>query len=218
MNNLPLAAGLAGARRVDPHKVIHSPVSLTKQERRRAYRRKRNARLKSHPFKSGPPAVEPPYILPHSSSFTDCESDFTDNSFLTYSKEGGVTDSVSNPEKIGVMTSTLVLSASTSVSTLRKFPPRQPFKCPRQSFKCPFDNSCRLVLQEIAIPAWPTHYSNAYNLFHLSSFNANDFKFPKIMFFQFFPKNYSPRPIGNITRIFPVFSFPLCFHILYLSS
>ena len=41
MNNLPLAAGLAGARRVDPLKVVQSPVSITKQERRRAYRRKR---------------------------------------------------------------------------------------------------------------------------------------------------------------------------------
>ena len=38
VSNLPLAAGLAGARRVDPLKVIKSPVSLTKQERRRAYR------------------------------------------------------------------------------------------------------------------------------------------------------------------------------------
>ena len=39
-NKLPSAAGLAGARRVDPLQVIQSPVSLTKQERRRAYRRK----------------------------------------------------------------------------------------------------------------------------------------------------------------------------------
>ena len=30
---------------MDPLKVIQSPVSLTKKERRRAYRRKRNARL-----------------------------------------------------------------------------------------------------------------------------------------------------------------------------
>ena len=37
MNNLSMAAGLAGARRVDTLKVIQSPVSLTKQERRRAY-------------------------------------------------------------------------------------------------------------------------------------------------------------------------------------
>ena len=37
MNNLPLkSAGLAGARRVDPLKVIQSSVLLTKQERRRA--------------------------------------------------------------------------------------------------------------------------------------------------------------------------------------
>ena len=40
VNNLPLEACLAGARRVDPIQVIKSPVSLTKQERRRAHRRK----------------------------------------------------------------------------------------------------------------------------------------------------------------------------------
>ena len=50
MNTLSLAAGLAGARRVDPLRVIESPVSLTKQERKRAYRRKRYTRLKSPPF------------------------------------------------------------------------------------------------------------------------------------------------------------------------
>ena len=58
MDNLPLAAGLAGARRVDPLKVIQSPVSLPKQEHRRAYRRKQYARLKSPAFRCGPPAVE----------------------------------------------------------------------------------------------------------------------------------------------------------------
>jgi len=139
MNNLPLAAGVAGARRIEPLKVIHSPVSLTTQDRRRAYRRKRNARLTSPPFKCGPPAVEPQFINSHSSSLTDRESDFTDNSFLTSSKEGDFTDfndsidSVTNPEKIGIMTSTLVLSASTSESTLRKFLPRKPFKCYTQN-------------------------------------------------------------------------------------
>ena len=40
VNKLPLATGLAGARRMDLLKVIQSPVSLTKQECRRAYRRK----------------------------------------------------------------------------------------------------------------------------------------------------------------------------------
>ena len=35
MNNLPVAAGLTGARSLDTLKVIQSPVSLTKQERRR---------------------------------------------------------------------------------------------------------------------------------------------------------------------------------------
>ena len=92
MNTLPLAAGLAGARKVDSLQVIQSPVSLIKKERRRAYRRKRYTHLKSPPFQCGPPAVEPQYINSHSSSFTDCESDFTDDSFFTSSKEGGVMD------------------------------------------------------------------------------------------------------------------------------
>ena len=94
LNNLPLSAGLADARRVDPLKVIQSPISLTKQEHRRAYHRNRFVRLKSPKFECGPPAVEPlsitspfsvftrgpPAVEPRSitspsSSFTDCESD-----------------------------------------------------------------------------------------------------------------------------------------------
>ena len=56
VNNLPFeSAGLAVARRVDPLEVIPSPKSATKQERRRAYRRKRSARLQSPQFKCGPP-------------------------------------------------------------------------------------------------------------------------------------------------------------------
>ena len=47
VNIFPFIAGLAGARRVDPLKIIQSPASLTKQVSRRAYRRKRYARLKS---------------------------------------------------------------------------------------------------------------------------------------------------------------------------
>ena len=73
-----------------PLKVIQSPVSLTTQERRPAYRHKRNTRVKSPPFKCRPPVVEPQYINSYSPFLTDCESDFTDNSFLTSSKEGGV--------------------------------------------------------------------------------------------------------------------------------
>ena len=88
---MPLTASLAGARRVDHLKVIPSLVSLTKQERRRAYRRKLYTRLKSPPFQCGPPAVEPQYINLQS-SFTDCESNFTDNPLLTSSKEGGDMD------------------------------------------------------------------------------------------------------------------------------
>jgi len=147
---LSLAAGLAGTKRVDPLEVIQSPVSLTKQERRRAYRRKRSGRIKSPPFKCGPSAVEPQYINSYSSSFTDRESDFTDNFFLTSSKEGGVmefndsidsvaaTDSNSDyntasdndptSEKPGVTASVLSITASTSVFTLDKLPARKPFK------------------------------------------------------------------------------------------
>jgi len=60
-------AGLAGARRVDPLEVIQSSTSLTKQERRRVYRRKCSARR-------GPPAVEPRPFNQPSFGFTDCES------------------------------------------------------------------------------------------------------------------------------------------------
>ena len=126
--------GFAGARRVDRLEVLKSPTSLTKQERRRAYRRKRSAHR-------GPPAEEP-----SSSSFTDCESGFTDNSFFTSFKQGGVmdfndsidfvvatdsnsdynaapdSDPISSSEKSGVTTSVLSITATTSVSTLRKFP------------------------------------------------------------------------------------------------
>jgi len=66
--------------------------NLPHQERRCAYRRKRYTRIKSPPFQCGPPVVEPQSITLHSSSFTDCKSNFTDNLFLTSSKEGGFTD------------------------------------------------------------------------------------------------------------------------------
>ena len=70
---------------------------------------KRNARLKSPPFKCVPPAVEPQYIFQHSSSFTDCESDFTDNSFLTSSEEGGVTDFNDSIDFVVVTDSILIM-------------------------------------------------------------------------------------------------------------
>ena len=98
MNNLPLAAGLADARRVDPLKVNKFPVSLIKQDHRRAYRRKQYSRLKSPPFKCGPPAVEPQSITSPSSSFTDCESDYL--AFIDY-----VAATNSNCEKVGVTSS-----------------------------------------------------------------------------------------------------------------
>ena len=61
--------------------------------------------------------------------------------------------SISFSEKFGVTTSVLSITTSTSVSALRKFSARKPFKCSIQ-------NSRRIVLKEIPIPAWPTHYSN----------------------------------------------------------
>ena len=39
-----------------------------------------------------------------------------------------------------------------------------------------------MVLKEIPIPAWPTHYSNAYDLFLSSSFNENGSKFQSTSF------------------------------------
>jgi len=97
LNNLPLAAGLAGARRVDTLGVIQFSKSLIKQERRRAYRRKRSAHLKSPKFKCNPPAVEPRYITTLSSGFTGCESassasDFIDTFLVTSFREGGAPD------------------------------------------------------------------------------------------------------------------------------
>jgi len=81
---LCLAADLAGARRVEPLQVIPSQTSVTKQERRRAYRRNRSPRLKSPLFKCGPPAVEPQSITSPSSAFTDGKSASSDseNPFL----------------------------------------------------------------------------------------------------------------------------------------
>ena len=145
------------------------------------------------------PAVDQQYINSHSSSFADCESDFTDNCFLTSSKERGVidfndsidsvsaTDSnsdynaafnidhISFSEKFGVTTSVLSITASTSISTLQTFPARKPFKCSIQ-------NSRRMALKEIPNTDWPTYYSKAYNIFHLSLFNENGCKLPKSSF------------------------------------
>jgi len=39
-----------------------------------------------------------------------------------------------------------------------------------------------MVLKEIPIPAWPNHYSDAYNLFQLSPFNENGYIFSKSSF------------------------------------
>jgi len=82
--------------------VIPSPKSATKQEGRRAYRRKRSAR--------GLPAVEPRSITPPCSSFTDCESD-------SLASIDFVAATNSNSEKVGVPSSALPI-----VSVVKSFP------------------------------------------------------------------------------------------------
>jgi len=63
VSKLPLAAG--------PLTVIPSQTSVTKQECRREYHRKRAARFKSPPSKGGPPAVESQSMNSLSSAFID---------------------------------------------------------------------------------------------------------------------------------------------------
>ena len=64
LNNLPFEfAGVAAARRVDPLEIMKSSTSLTKEERRRTYRRKRSAHR-------NPPVVEPrPFNQPSPTTF-----------------------------------------------------------------------------------------------------------------------------------------------------
>ena len=90
--------------------------------------------------------------------FNDSIGSFVATDFNSEYNAASDIDPVSSSQKSGVTTSILSIIASTSVFTLQKFPARKPFKCFLQ-------HSCRLVLQEIIIPAWPTHYFNAYNLF-----------------------------------------------------
>jgi hypothetical protein len=172
---------------VDPLNVIQSPISLTKQERRRAYRCKRYACFKYPPFKCCPPAVEPQSInSPTPSVFTDGEfaSSDSENPFLLLefsnsnsdSDADSDIDSVSNLEKVEIMKSTLALSVSTSVSVHKRFPAKTFHS---QASKCSPQQLRQIVINEITIHAWPTHYSKAYNLFHLSSFNENGCKFPE---------------------------------------
>jgi len=167
VNNLPFESeGLASARRVDPLEVIPSPKSATKQERRRAYCRKRSGRLQSPQFKCGPPAVEPRSTTSPSSGFTNCESASSDSETATCNKSLSNSNfdceadfdihSISYSQKVGVIYLASPIKASTAASNLNKFPAKKPFKCSVQ-------NSCRMVLKEIPIPTWPTHYSDAYN-------------------------------------------------------
>ena len=129
---------------------------------------------------------ENPFLL---LEFTDLNSDSDADSDI---------DAVSNPEKIGVINSTLVLSASTSVSTSRKFPARKSFK-----------NSRHLVLKEIPTPARPTHYSNTYDLFQLSSFHETGFKLQDKSFIFLHDKILSLDPSVTLQEYFK-YSFFNC--------
>ena len=75
------------------------------------------------------------------------------------------------------MNSTFAISASTSVSVCKRFPAKTFHS---QASKCSPQQPRQIVTNKITIYAWPTHYSKAYNLFHLLSFNENCCKFPKI--------------------------------------
>ena len=86
--------------------VIPSPKSAIKQERRRAYRRKRSSR--------GSHLVEPRSITSPSSPFTDCESD-------SLASIDSVTATNSNYEKVGFTSSAIPIRDSTSVLVVKSF-------------------------------------------------------------------------------------------------
>ena len=92
------------------------------------------------------------------------------------------------------MKSTLALSVSTSVSVCKRFPARTLHS---QTSKCSLQQPRQIVTNEITIHAWPTHYSRAYNLFHLSSFNENGCKFPKMWSLDLFQR--IPRQDPSVT-------------------
>jgi len=91
------------------------------------------------------------------------------------------------------MKSTLALSVSTSVSVCKRFPARMFHS---QAYKCS-PQQPRLIVTNDIIYAWPTHYSKAYNLFHLSSFNENGCKFPKISLDCLFQR--IPHQVPSVT-------------------
>ena len=122
--------------------------------------------------------------IPDSNSYSDADSDI---------------DSVSNPEKLGIIKSTLALSVSTSVSVCKKFPARTfHFK----AYKCSPQQPRQIVTNGINIHAWPTHYSKAYNLFHLSSFSENGCKFPKIFLDYLFQRILHQDPSVTLQEYF----------------
>jgi len=82
---------------------------------------------------------EDPFLLfefPDSNSDSDTDSDI---------------GSVHNPEKVGVMKSTLAISASTSVSVCKRFPARMFHS---QTFKSSPQQPRQIVTKEITIHAW----------------------------------------------------------------
>ena len=124
LNILPFeSAGLASARRVDPHEVIYFSTSLTKQERRHAYHRKCIASRNSSQFKCDPPAVESRSINLFSSGFTDCESassdsDFIDTFFVTFFIEGEVTDFNYSIDSVAATYSNSNCNAATDIASI----------------------------------------------------------------------------------------------------
>ena len=90
-------------------------------------------------------------------------------------------DPISSSEKSGITT-----SVQSITSTIRK------------PFKCFIQNSRHLLLKEIPIPTWPTHYSNAYNLFQLSSFNENGIKFQNTSFIFHGNRIFSQDPSESL--------------------
>ena len=96
--------------------------------------------------------------------------------------------SISISEKLGITNSVPSITASTLVSVLKQFPART---SQYHGSNYLIQQPRRIVLKEIPITARPTHYSNVYNLFHLSSFNKNGCKFPKVSLLRLDDKIHS---------------------------
>ena len=145
---------------VDPLEVIKSPTSLTKQERRCAYRRKRSAHR-------GPPAVEPRPFTQPSFGFTDRDS-FTSLSSTTSSsptifpKIIGVShcrNNSSSPKKLGV-----ICLNYPSISCSPRLPPKAPLPS--------FDSIPKSYTYDTVVPSIPStipvHCSGPFCISHNS--------------------------------------------------